>query len=423
MKKKIIFLVTFIFLADIVYSAESFKYQGYILNRYSTDSSREDSVLNPRHSLYTPSNFTNNVEAVMRMNYSFVKDTNVILNTRYEQFNQQNQEDIKGYLDEAYFKTFLKSKCILSIGKINIVDGVGLSYNPSDFLNDRVTRNNENVLKRADEEKLSREGSYITRAEIFTKYINMNFMYSPRFENTKVVEDRYLVKFSKSLDATDVAVNYMHGDYDGVGCNISRAVGDALEIHTEVGVRNDSQQKGIREVAPYQYKNYLLHDKNDVLTRLLIGGQYTFTNKTNVILEYIFNQEGYSQDEWDKIYSLAKNNGDMIYNPPTGYPSGLFKDNLNFISNTIYDSRYLRQHYAFLRITNPEISKKIEATVDTLINLEDRSLVAMPSIDWKLIEGHMTLRIGTMLCVGDKKSEFGMTPVERYVYGSLKYFF
>lgn len=149
---------------------------------------------------------------------------------------------------EAYLQLHATKWLDVTAGRVIDKWGTGYGWNPTSFVgpaknpadpNDRLSAN---------------RGVDMIRADVFVKETNVSLY---------ALEDgQYAARVYRLIRGTDVSLVWRSGQY---GFNVSRVFGNALELHAE------ATQK-----------------------RALVGGQYTFGNDVNVVVEMYYDGKPYA---------------------------------------------------------------------------------------------------------------------------------
>lgn len=338
--------------------------------------------------------------------------------------------DYRNFLKEFYFNLRPTQNALVTLGRRNLIDGVGYSRNPVDFMANPSTLPGANFDNRF--RLRNREGSLIARAEYLWKGGALSYMYAPRFEpsnaeNAKLrTELDRLTQFNRSeahwlkiyqlVRGYDFSLHYFYRERHNFGFAITKVFGDALELHSEGRVtrgsavltpykRSEDIFFGTTLVQPAFY-DFEARSQTSYFARLLFGGQYTFENKLNLSLEYYYNGEGYTRAQMNTLYDALELAGTR-YNDSAylGNPYRLFllsaNLNFNFLS--------MGQHYAFMRLSDPEFlgSSKWEAAVFAMTLVSDGSTLAAVDFTHRLSE-RFDLQFLVNGFFGHRRSEAGL---------------
>jgi len=421
---------SFLFLSILYFNIAfcmDIEYYGSFVTRLVENKFRKDNPLNPGFRVFNLAECESKIYLNLSMNLSFNENIKFALKTRPTWIKKENKEMGKNYFDNAYINFNLGKGLFLSVGKENLIEGVGFSYYPSDFFSEK--KEIDFTLKE-EEQSSDREGNYIVRSELLLENVTLTAIIAPEIDNLQEENTRAEFKFSTLVYDTDLSISYFHSNYGRTGFNISKAVGQKFEVHSGAGLRFGSDRKYLRKKSEvgvpgsgiFEYEIYEPKEEGEVFLRALIGGHYTCENKTNYIVEYFYNQDGYDENEWEEFIEIVRDNSSKVISVPTGFSEDLFKFNLS-LANSLMTYRYLRRHYLFARFWNPEIYNRFDVTCGILLNLEDKSFVILPTADYKLIKDFMMLRLGGAVFKGDGESEFGLSPMENYYYFETRFFF
>lgn len=243
----------------------------------------------------------------------------------------------------------------------------------------------------------------------------------------------------------DVEVlNHMQGDphepalmHPVNGVSWTAVFGDALELHGELAQHRgrsrliaekmqDAQTFPDGSVAVPEMYVYAVDEKglDSNYAKFLVGGQYTFPNDINLMLELYHDQNGYSEEEWRKIKSGIKsakvNNAwkDPRYSNTQGNPYAAF---LQRTMLYLQQSGF-RKNYGFIRLDSGEFADRFHSESLLLANLEDAGGVFRETlVAWR--GDHWKLALGWTLFLGPELSEYGLSPVLNSAAVELSYFF
>jgi hypothetical protein len=151
--------------------------------------------------------------------------------------------------------------------------------------------------------------------------------------------------------------------------------GDALELHGEVARRH-----------------------------ALAGGQYTFRNSVNVVLELYHGGDGLSAAEWRAFCARVDNARD----------AGAL-----IAANREYAPLHMGRNYAFVRVYRPGY---IEAELIAIGNLRDRSALARLTLSRKLRPNLSAYVIDTEFA-GPRESEMSYIQVRRATTAGVRLYF
>lgn len=403
-----------------------FESRGAFINQRTHYQLKGDTLLNPNFKLASFVKWENKLYGDFSINLTYKEWLKLIVKSRPTWIvNDEEDDKFKTYVDNAYLDIRHKNTVFLTIGKENIQEGVGLSYNPTDFLSEGK---DVDYSKREEERKNDKEGNYLLRLESIGDKLTFSFLTAPKIGNLQQEHPRQLLMLYSLVGNADVAFSYFHEKHSKLGLNLSGVVGNNIELHTEIAFSKGRERKFLRkkgEIGPpnsgvYEYEAYAPQDKEKTFVRAIIGGHYTFSDRTNLIIEYFFNHDGYSQSEWDEFIEMVKDASSKFKSPTVGFSEAIFKENLR-IANSLMTFRSLRKNYFFVRLSNPGFFNYYDSQLSLLLNLDDRGYVVMPSVDYK--DKNLVLRFGINWFCGGSQSEFGLVPQDTEFRMEVKYFF
>ena len=394
-----------------------FSLRGSISSRLTLLSARDETLLNPQQQLVTLPEWVNRLYSDLTIS-AFSPKWDILLTLRpiFDQTEDDTENEI--FVDNAYVIYRSMSGFFLTAGKQNFAEGVALHFNPTDFLGEGKE---VDPLLTEEERKQQREGSYFIRLERLYPSWTLSLLVAPELGRRPPQKNRGILKISKQFGSADGSLLVLvTDDRPGLGLNFSTTYGVALELHVEAALRRESHrgflEKGV-EVFPdsgiFQYEIVDPEDENELFAQMVVGGHYTFSNKVNVIFEYFYNQDGYNEAEWQSFTDAIEQNNSLLLSFPNDLRSLLLR-NLS-LANSLMTFRSLRQHYAFLRISKPQLIHKIEATLVYFTNLEDKSFVLNPRLEYKWIKG-FSFSVGALVFEGKQTTEFAFTPMQNQWY-------
>ncbi|MBU0701902.1 hypothetical protein KKE26_11545 [bacterium] len=422
----ILVLTTFPFQANASMSDATLEFQGVFVNQTTHNQLNGNTLLN-QSNLGTLPEWENKLYNDSSINLTYKEWLKLMLKTRPTwTINNEERGSFRNFVDDAYMDIKIRDTSFLTIGRENLQEGVGLIYNPTNFLSEGKA---VDYSQREEERKKNREGNYLLRFESIKEKQTFSFLIAPKIGNLQEEYPRQQLRLYSLMGDTDASLSYFHGKQEKLGLNLSGVVGNNIELHTEIALGKGSDRRFLRkksEIGPpdsgiYEYETYDPLDKEKTFLRALMGGHYTWTNKTNLIIEYFFNQDGYSQSEWNEFIEMVKDADSKLKNPPIGFTEGIFKENLR-LANSLMTYRSLRKNYFFFRLSNPEIFDCYDSQLSVLLDVDDKSCVVMPSVDYNGVK-NIVIRFGINWFSGDSQSEFGLVPQNTELQLEARYFF
>ncbi|MBI5327624.1 MAG: hypothetical protein HZB80_04965 [Deltaproteobacteria bacterium] len=419
-KIKVTFFVFFIFLSCLSHAQEfTYEFSGKIIEQPAYYFLKDDYLLNPNGEILDFSLSKNRFYGDINFNLDY-QNFKFISKFRPTVLSDKKDTNIKTIIDDGYLDIGFKDRFFLYLGKRNIRDGVGLGSNPTDFLGEGKE---VDMAKREEERRVEREGNYLIGMDTYFKDITLTAIFAPHIKELQDEKDRVILKAGFLMEPlnTDISFHYFNSSIPGAGINISTTIGESLVLHTESALRWGSDRKIVRliqEGSPNLYEIYHPDDNQTIYPHIAAGGHYTFKDGTNVILEYLYNGDGYNSEEWNTLKGFIKYSYDEY---KTGFLKELMKGNL-LQANEIMRFRELRRNYIFARISNSGITEKIDGALVFLLNTDDKSFLIYPSVDYK-IKGNTTVGFSAIIFVGENDTEFGMTHWGSEVSMVYRYFF
>jgi hypothetical protein len=230
-------------------------------------------------------------------------------------------------------------------------------------------------------------------------------------------------------------------DVSELGASGTYVVGDALELHAEVAWRRDQRfPEALSEsftftepfTAMIPLPVWRSGEKGD-LVRLLVGGQYTFDDRTflegwNVILEYYFQNEGLSGSQWDAYFEQLERLQELAEMMRAG--GGPFQAQIQPIVGTFGAANlgllnrspaFWGRHYGFLRFAkNDLLVNGLEFSVFAVTSLQDLSVSTGAGVSFSFWDSFQ-VRTNVQLFSGGQRTEFGRLPYR--VLGQLELFY
>ena len=312
-------------------------------------------------------------------------------------------------LNELYVSHEVLPQLHLLVGKKRVVWGSGLAYNPTDLLN---------PPKDPTDPALQRAGAYLARVEVPLETFAFTFLASPAVLeqhnglpqsllvypqwDRRDTRAHYLLAARAYALLADADVNLMlfHSNLYGDrfesktrgGLSFSRYFLKDYELHLEVLVgrgsarrypvggclRNRQAAAGcvLREEALFATRRL---DERMLRPRVLAGSRYMFDDESLLSLEYLFQADGFTRDEFQhyvnglglprELQDAGQALTDTGASADTGAPRK-------------FSFEPLGRHYAFLSFQKPKIHDDFTLDVVVMSNLGDLSGLVTPSLSW-----------------------------------------
>jgi hypothetical protein len=137
-------------------------------------------------------------------------------------------------------------------------------------------------------------------------------------------------------------------------------------------------------------------DDADLFLFTVLGGAYTLEIGPTLSFEYVYNGEGYNDQEAEKFFDLFHGVGDLV-------DRGLASAGTGDLTTGL---RLLRRHYAFFQYLQTEIADRFNVILRWTQNLEDQSGLGTGFGEWNLSDRWKLFAFGA--CgTGGNRDEFG----------------
>lgn len=247
----------------------------------------------------------------------------------------------------------------LTAGRVIEKWGTGYAWNPTSFIGPRKNPTDPN------DRRSSYRGIEMIKGDLFVRGTNVS-LYA-------LQHGAFAARVYRLVHDTDISLVMRH-DRNGTqqGIAVARVFGDALELHGEAARR-----------------------------RVVIGGQYTFSSKLNVVAELYHGGDGASAREMRAVCDLAES-GDLL------------------AANQKYAPLQMGRNYAFLRGELPFGKNDLELI--TITNLRDRSSIIRATYTRRLSPRLSGYLIETEF-PGARDSEFALIQIARSTTVGLRLYF
>ena len=263
----------------------------------------------------------------------------------------------RGEAGEALVQVAATSWLALTAGRVIETWGTGYGWTPTAFIG--PARNPTDPSDR----RSAYRGRDMVRADLFLKNTNVS-LYA--LEGGSVAGRVY-----RLVRGTDVSLVFRDED---VGVSVSRVFGESLELHGEIA--------------------------RTAHTRVVAGGQYTFANGSNVVVELYHGTDGLTSRQWDA-----------------------FRDTISADlrqANARYQPLRMARTYAFTRVAKP--FRKVEMELIAITNLRDASTLVRAGATLKL-RPNVSLYVLDTELLGGRNSELEHLQVERVTTMGARVYF
>lgn len=258
----------------------------------------------------------------------------------------------------------------LDIGKKRINQSLSYFRSPINF-----------VLDGYDQYELRfSEGRIMANLDAFTDYGFVGLSFIPRIDFSDSVE-RYasssqkrqaLLRYDATIRDCTMGIAVSRDDQWRLGAHFSRAFGGYTEMHCE-GVYNEKKERCELSIRDGVSSCERVRKEN------CCEGIFGITENSpmlTAIVEYYYNQAGYSKREWESCIDdyRALENADES--------DALYFYNLGFAYRSLTVNRSFNgRHYLMIRLSNPT-TDEYQLAINAIINLQDFSGRIMPSINY-----------------------------------------
>lgn len=214
-----------------------------------------------------------------------------------------------------------------------------------------------------DDRRSAHRGRDLLRADVFVKDTSLS-LYA--LEGGTVAGRAY-----RLVRGTDVSLMFRQGD---LGISLSRVFGEALELHAELARAGH--------------------------TRAVVGGQYTFPGRTNLVVELYHGTDGLTARQWND------------------FRESIGRDLRE--ANARYVPLRMGRTYSFVRMARP--GRRVDAELIAITNLRDGSTLLRGALTYRLRPSLSLYLIDTELA-GPGHGELDYLPVERMTTAGARVYF
>lgn len=301
----------------------------------------------------------------------------------------------------------------ITIGKKILKWGPGYAFNPTGVAEpQRSPSDPSDRLGRNEGRKLATITAFFGRSSLTFVYIN-----DVRYESSKLYwsEQEFALRAYTFINGFDLSLigHYKEGGRFKAGLNWAKVIGSSLELHGEVLLKKGSSTQYHRAIiidneqrifAANPYAT-LFNQSKRIFYKILLGGQYTFENGINIVLEYYHDAEGLNKLEWKRWMKFIKFHNSIQQGSITADPVLIEASRLNILwalqtlspRGTMSDYIFIRQYYS----TGSWSFEFIQ-----FLNAQDFSAVIIPSADLAISE-HVSFYSRLTSFIGGSDSEFG----------------
>jgi hypothetical protein len=336
-------------------------------------------------------------------------------------------ENVRNDLRELFVEWQPTETVWLELGRVNIRNGVGLGFNPTDFFRPRTVI--EPLTADPSVLREDRLGTLMITSQTLWRFGSVTFAYAPKVTRSTAIynirdeqnfdpdldrtnaDDRFLLKATLNLaDRFNPELLYYHaGDRTQFGANLTTPVSRDTVAYLEWsgGWRSDL----IADAFHYGETTGTLPGAvttllpNDVAARFmndLSGGlSYATENRMTFNLEYHLHEAGFSPRDWSDWFNTSARRGFV-----PGINAALW-----YIRSYAQDQQEpTSKHAAFFRWDwQDAFVKDLELTALATVNLQDASGFAQATAEYHVSR---TWTVAGLLSgtFGGRRSEYGSLP-------------
>ncbi len=302
----------------------------------------------------------------------------------------------------------------LLIGKKILKWGTGYAFNPTGVIEpQRSPSDPTDRLSQNDGRTLVSLTAYSRTSSFTFVYVNDAVISTRAFQWGAQEAAVRAYFFLNGLDLSLVG-HYREFDRLQIGGNGSYVIGDNLELHAEFLGQRGSSLKIHPIILTDNASQVFLSDptaplfdrSSKLFLKMLLGGQYTFDNGINVILEYYHNDEGLSGKEWQRWMNFVTFHNAVLQGTTAVDESlqPLSRANLYWALSTLSPRGTLRD-YIFARGSWSDEPWNTEAIA--FIDIDDGgSLTVVPTLSWQ-VSKFASIYTRAAAYFGGRGTEFG----------------
>ncbi|MBX3617760.1 hypothetical protein [Nitrosomonas sp.] len=232
-------------------------------------------------------------------------------------------------------------------------------------------------------------------------------------------QNAFALKLNKQFDNSDVSLTYaLLEDTNFIGGSYSASIGNQLELHGEFSLRDKRRSVLPRSIVANGQDSFFILQANkhiDWRAQFLIGGQYTTNNQINMIFEYLYNGEAYSEKEYDHLVQ-GSNQSRLQLDGLFAAPSAGFLGE----SNSLLGS--MKRHYLFFRVADGQLIDKLEGRAFVRFGIQDSSVITGGLLSYPIKNG-LNLMLGGQYYGKMAGSETAAIPFQFVLYSGLTLLF
>jgi hypothetical protein len=322
------------------------------------------------------------------------------------------------YVNEWLARLKVRENLFVSYGRENLQWGPSFLFSPSNpFFPDNGRRNPYLEVQGSDFARLVwiPESSW-TLSFIFNTEAGRNKPVGPDlFEKTYAAK----IDYTGRENYASFILSHKERVGDTFGFFGGWTASDAVLLYAEGAVTEGSRALyPDRDLSPFGASmRQTYKDSTALKPVILVGGSYTFESKGTLTMEYVHNNQGYSDTLADRYYSLRRKASHALTSG--GIMTGLGQMTLGKTAST--GLKFLRRNYLLLQYTQNNIKNIIDLTLRWTQNLDDGSCQFTTLLTYSLGNHLELFSVGT-IGGGGRSTEF-KNLMDYQIMAGVKYTF
>nr|VFJ92183.1 MAG: hypothetical protein BECKLFY1418B_GA0070995_10327 [Candidatus Kentron sp. LFY]VFJ93135.1 MAG: hypothetical protein BECKLFY1418A_GA0070994_10299 [Candidatus Kentron sp. LFY] len=389
---------------------------GYFRARPILRAVRDSTPNNPGGILFDTSSRYIETFGLLHLDIDYRK-SNFFFQVRPRCETENERTECNLYIDEGYLDTEVAPSTFVFGGRRNLVDGVSHVANPTDFLGE--DQELDLTLDETERREL-RKGVYLAGLQhFFDDGSAVSVAVAPRVGDLQDQKHRLQLKLAllyPEIDTDMEVIGLLTTDRPGIGVNVSHTLNDSTVLYTESALRRGRDRPVI--VSNGDEDRIVEGDRNSNYFHGVVGGQYTFDSGVNLILEHLYNENGYSSSEWGEIQGFFRANTAALSTPDSVQAAA----DLARGNQAMIDRDLLRRQYLFSRLNHPQWWGDTDSSLILVKSMNDGSYLLRGRMEKDITD---RVRVGIMAeyMEGDSWDEFGLRPWDQAFIFDLKFFF
>ncbi len=309
-------------------------------------------------------------------------------------------------MSELSFRYSVTSWLDVHIGREIERWGAGYAWNPTGVVNPP-----KNPVDPNDRRGLYR-GTDVAGADIFFKGWDVTLLANPQIswagrDGRHLLATGWAARAYRLIKGTDVAITASGGSGlpNSEGLSLAKVFGNALELHGEAAYISDTVRYLPRSdgLVPVRIPH----------SEILLGGQYTFPNHVNLVVEYYHAGQGFTGREWSDYETFA---GSARQAFAAGNPQPLE------LANAQFTPLNMSRNYSFVRILWPIRLNHLELETIAVTSLRDGSSVVQPTLTRRIGSNWQVYALYSRF-FGGSATEFGNVQIRSSTDIGIRYSF